>query len=94
MREPLRVRHQAHLVRHLLRELAGGNEHEHARRPVPGLDALDDREREGEGLARAGRGLGEHVEPGESVREDELLDVEGLVDGAGGQCVGNRLRHA
>ena len=43
-------------------------------------DAAEEREPEGEGLARAGLGLAEHVAPGEGVGDGELLDGEGLRD--------------
>ena len=66
----------------LRRELAGRHEDERRRLAVGGLGALDDRQAEGEGLARAGRRLGQHVEAGERVREDERLDRERRGDAA------------
>ena len=43
-------------------------------------DALEEREPEGEGLARAGLGLAAEVAAGEGVGDGEVLDREGLVD--------------
>ena len=64
------------LGRDLGRQLAGRHENERGRLAVGGLGALDDRQAEGEGLARAGRRLRQHVEAGERVRKDERLDRE------------------
>ena len=69
--EVLRGADARELVGHLERELTGGHEHERGRCRCLGRDALDDRQAEGECLARSGRRLGEHVETGEGVREDE-----------------------
>ena len=56
-------------------ELTGGNEDERMR-PAGGgaVDAGDDRDAEGEGLARAGRGPAGDVAAGAAVGERELLD--------------------
>ena len=43
-------------------------------------DAAEEREPEGEGLARAGLGLAADVAPGEGVGDGERLDGEGLGD--------------
>ncbi len=51
------------------RQLARGNEDKRCGVPLAGLEALHDRDREAERLARAGRGLGEHVASGECVGE-------------------------
>ena len=67
---------QRELGRHLGRQLAGRHENERGRLAVGGLGALDDRQAEGEGLARAGRRLRQDVEAGERVRKDERLDRE------------------
>ena len=67
---------QRELGRHLGRQLAGRHENERGRLAVGGLGALDDRQAEGEGLARAGRRFRQHVEAGERVREDKRLDRE------------------
>ena len=48
--------------------------------PVADVDALDEGDREGERLARAGRRLREDVAAGERVREDVRLDRERCVD--------------
>ena len=47
---------------------------------APGRRALDERQAEREGLARSRRGLGEDVEAGERVRQDQLLNGEGAMD--------------
>ena len=70
------------LGRHLGGELARRNEHERGRLAVSGLGPLQDRQAEGKGLARAGRGLGQHVQAGERVRKDKRLDREWDVDAA------------
>ena len=43
-----------------------------------GLEQVDQRDAEGERLARAGRGLDEQVVAGERVADDHLLDGERL----------------
>jgi len=43
-------------------------------------DAAEEREAEGEGLARARLGLAQHVAPGEGIGDGELLDGEGFGD--------------
>ena len=45
-------------------------------------EPVDDRQAEGERLARAGRRLDEHVAAGKHVGDDEALDGEGLGDAA------------
>ena len=52
-------------------ELARRGEHERGGAAVGALEALDDRDRERERLARARGGLGEHVAPVEHVADDE-----------------------
>ena len=70
----------------LERQLAGGHEHEPARLArLGGLEALEHRQAEGEGLARAGLGLAAHVAAGEGVGDREPLDGEGLGDALVGQ---------
>ena len=49
---------------------------------VPRVSALDDRDRERERLARAGRALREDVTAPECLRDDERLDLERGVDAA------------
>ena len=56
--------------------------------------ALDERDPERERLARAGRGLGENVEAGERVRQDELLDCERFVELVLGERVNERRADA
>ena len=57
-----------------------GHEDERAGPGVRAGRALDDRDAEGERLAGARRRLGENVEAGEGVREDERLNCEGMGD--------------
>src|SRR5207344_2286235 len=64
------------IVGHLLRELARRHQDERGRRGVVRSDALDDRYRERERLAGAGRRTGEHVWSGDRVPEHERLDRE------------------
>jgi hypothetical protein len=54
------------LLGDLLRQLAGGREHEGARLAGAVLDALDHRQAEGGGLAGAGLGADEHVLAGDA----------------------------
>ena len=79
-RQPLRRGERRDVRRDLDRELARRDEDERAGRAFRGGGALDERQPEGERLARAGRRLGEDVEAGERVREDEILDREGMGD--------------
>ena len=67
------------LLDDLAGELARRGEHERGRAAAVGVDAVDHRHAEGERLARARGGLGEHVATGEHVGDDELLDGEGRV---------------
>ena len=70
-------------VDHLDRELAGGDQH-HAERPtavhLAAAEAGGHREGEGEGLARAGLGTGEHVASREGVGQDHRLDLESVLE--------------
>ncbi len=70
------------LVDDLARQLAGRGEDERREVLSPGLDAVDQRHAEGEGLAGPGWGLDEQVVTGERVADDHLLDGKGLVDAA------------
>lgn len=76
----------------LLRELAGGAQHE-AAGPTDRLlrarrrETRDEREREGERLARAGPSAAEHVAAREGVRERRDLDREGAVQALARQLV-------
>ena len=72
----------AQLVDDLQGELAGRGEDQRRRAAVVGLDALDQRDAEGERLARAGRRLDEHVVAVEDILDDELLDGERRGDSA------------
>jgi len=78
----------------LERELAGRHEDERGRGLAVGGGPLDERNAEGERLARAGRCLGEDVAAVERVRQDEGLDAERLGDAAGRERLLNRLAHA
>jgi hypothetical protein len=84
----------AHLLGDLRGELARGGEDQRARAAVARLDAVDDRDAEGERLAAARGRAGEDVAAGEHVGDDEVLDGEGGFDAAGGERVDDRVRHA
>ncbi len=70
------------LLGHLRAELARRHEHERAGLHVGRVDALDDRDRERERLARAGRALREDVAAAQRLGDDERLDLERRVDAA------------
>ena len=61
---------------------------------APGREAIDDRSREGKGLARPGRRLDEDVEAGESVADHELLDGKGFCDASLGEDIADGRRDA
>ena len=65
------------IFRYLARQLPRRDEHEGGRPRVLGLDAVNERDAEGEGLPRACRRLHEHVVSGEHVWNDGPLDIEG-----------------
>ncbi len=71
---------------HLLGQLTGRHEDQAARGAAAVLhvraDAGQQRQAEGEGLARAGGGLAEHVAAGEGVRQRGGLDGERVADAA------------
>ena len=92
--DALRRGERRELVGDLERELAGRHEHERGRRLPVGRRALDERQAEGERLARSGRRLRQHVEAGERVREDERLDTERLDDAAGRERLLDGRAHA
>ena len=70
--QALRLGERAEVVGNLDRELTGRYEHERAGAGVRADGALDERQAEGERLARARRRLGEDVEAREGVGQDEL----------------------
>src|SRR6476661_10509632 len=74
------VGQREHLVDDLRGELARRGEDQRRRAAVGRGDAIDERGAEGEGLARAGRGLDEDVVAGEHVGDDGLLHGERLGD--------------
>ena len=84
----------AQLVDDLQRELAGRGEDQRRRAAVVGLDQVDERDAEGERLARAGRRLDEDVVAVEDVVDDELLDRERRGDPALCERARNRTRDA
>ena len=92
-RDPVR-RDRLQLAADLGGELTGRNEHDRSRPTIAGLDALDDRDREGQRLARARRGLGKDVTPGERVAEDLRLDWKGCRDVALGERTHDARGHA
>ncbi len=83
----VRGRDRREILGDLNRELPRRDEDERARAPVLLGRALDDRNREREGLARPGRRLCEHIEARERVREDKRLNGERLVNRACGERV-------
>ena len=82
------------LVDDLGGEFPGGREHEGGGAAVVRLDAVGERNAEGERLARAGRGLREHVVTGEHVRDHKLLHSEWGLDAAARKGGDHRFRHA
>ncbi len=91
-RSRLRLGERPEVGGDLGRELAGGDEDEGAGAAGRAGGALDERQAEGERLARAGRRLGEDVEPGERVGEHERPGW-GRADGCpGGREPGRRAR--
>ena len=92
--EALRRGERRDVRRDLQGELARRHEDERAREGVPRGGALDERQPEGERLAGARRRLGEDVESGERVGEDEVLDGEGFGDPLLGEHVGDRRADA
>ena len=72
------------VVVHLLGQLAGGHEHQAARGARGRGDVLaeagEQRQAEGQRLARAGGGLAEHVAAGEGVGQRGGLDGERVAD--------------
>ena len=75
-------------------ELAGRHEDQRGVRRGVGLEAVDDRDAEGEGLARAGRRLHQHVAAGERVGHDAGLDRERLGDAAALERCAHGVGHA
>src|SRR3954451_20115976 len=75
-------------------ELAGGREDEREGPAARGGRAVDQRDAEGQRLARAGGGLDEHVAAGEHVGDDEPLHGEGRGDPALAQRADRGLGHA
>jgi hypothetical protein len=89
------VGQRVELVDDLRGQLAGRGEHERRRAAVAvGVEAVEHRDAEGEGLARARGRLGEHVAAGEHVADDEVLDGERLGHAALGERVDDSLGHA
>src|SRR4029077_8278939 len=72
----------------------GRREDQRARAGAAGAEEVDDGDREGERLARPGRGLREHVAAGEHVGDDEALDGERLFDAACGKRTAHGTGHA
>ena len=68
------------LVDDLAGELPGRGEDEGLRPALARLDQVDERDAEGERLARAGRRLDEEVVARERIADDHLLDGERLLD--------------
>ena len=75
-------------VHDLHRQLTGGHQ-DHAERSPPmhlaSAEAGGHREGEGQRLAGAGLGSGQHVASGERVRQDRRLDLEGAFEALTGE---------
>ena len=71
-----------HLVDDLARQLTCGSQDQSGRAGILGLDEIDQRHTEGQGLARAGRGLDQHVVALEDVLDDLTLDGKRGFDAA------------
>ncbi len=82
------------LLCHLEGELARGNEDERGGARVVVRHPLDERNREGEGLARARRRLGEQVGARERRRNGAGLDLERRLDAARTKRLGELRAHA
>ena len=79
--EPTGLGQRHERLAHLEGQLARRHQDEAGRSVGLGLrDPLDERDAEGEGLARPGRGAAAEVAPGERVRESGGLDGERLLD--------------
>jgi hypothetical protein len=79
----------AQLLDDLQRELAGGRQDERGGASRVGRDKIGHRDTEGQGLARARRGLGQDVATVQYVGDDQPLNGEGMLDAA--RC--ERARH-
>ena len=81
-----RLAERGQVVVHLLGQLTGRHEDQAARGAAAlldlGADAGEQRQAEGQGLARAGGGLAEHVAAGEGVGQGGGLDGERVADAA------------
>ena len=82
------------LFRDLKRELAGGSDDERRAGRRFQAKLLDDRRREGKGLARAGGRLDEDVTAGERVADHEPLDCERFCDASLGEDIADGRRDA
>jgi hypothetical protein len=91
--EPARLGDRAQLGDDLAGPLAGRGE-DQRRGAAARLDALDQRDAEGQGLPRSGRRLDEKVRAAEGVADDQLLDGEGGDDVAARQRAADRLGDA
>jgi hypothetical protein len=85
---------RAQLVGDLGGEFPRGREHERGRTARLGGDPVDERDPEGEGLARSGGRAHEHVTTGEHVADGEALDRERLGDARAREGVDDGAGHA
>ena len=92
--QALRRGERVDLVGDLERELAGRHEDERFGAGAVAVEVLDDRDAEGECLARAGRRLREDVATGDRVGQDERLDEEGLGEAEGRERLLDGRAHA
>ena len=84
----------ARLLHDLRRQLPRGGEDERRGARVGRLDAVGERDAEGERLARPGGGRDEDVVAGQDVGDDEALDGERLGDAALGEGADDCIGHA
>jgi hypothetical protein len=82
------------LVDDLAGELAGRRQDQGGGALGALLDQVDQRDAEGERLARSGRGLDQQVVTGERVADHQLLDGERLGDVALGERAHHGFRNA
>ncbi len=93
--EPERLAQGLQHLPHLVRELAGGHEHQTVGLAWRGLlNPVEQWQTERQRLAGPGLGLPQHVTAREGVGNGEGLNCEGLVDALGAKRVGERGRDA
>jgi hypothetical protein len=92
--QPASIGDRVQLVDDLARQLAGRGEDEGGGVLGAALDPLDQRDAEGERLARAGWRLYEQIVAGQRIADDQLLDGEGGGDVAARERTDDRFGDA